>query len=172
MVISSRSRLFIAFLSAFILAGCYAPARKASPQVSQVQIREVQTKDFDGERALDGMKAVLAALQDEGYSIETSNTDLGLITASRVIHDIDTKSRNSQAFWYGIAKDYRAARSWTVTANVAEIGDKLRIRISLVEQELSETGGVMYSQQVTDKEPYQALFSKIDKSVFLQRNKL
>lgn len=162
----------ICVLAVISLVGCQTVQRPPAPQVSQVQIRELQTKEFEGKKALDGMKAVSAALQDEGYSIETANTELGLITAKRVIDDADTSTRDAQVFWRGFAKDYRTARSWTVTANIAEIGEKLRIRISLVEQELSETGGVMYSQPVTEQEPYQALFSKVDKSVFLQRNKL
>jgi len=172
---SASKTLFIAFLSALILVGCAAPKREPrppSPELSQVQTRMLQTREFDDQKALNGMKAVSAALQDEGYTVETLNVDIGLITAKRVIDDVDRELKNWQVAMFGFAKDYRAARSWTVTANIAEIGGKLRIRISLVEQELSETGGVMYSQQVTDKEPYQTLFSKIDKSVFLQRNKL
>ena len=172
---SASKTLFIVFLSAFILASCAAPKREPrppSPELSQVQTRMLQTREFDGQKALNGMKAVSASLQDEGYTVETLNVNIGLITAKRVIDDVDRELKNWQTAMWGFAKDYRAARAWKVTANIAEIGDKLRIRISLVEQELSETGGIMYSQQVTDKEPYQVLFSKIDKSVFLQRNKL
>jgi len=160
------------FLVLLFLNACVTQERKPPPQISQLQIRELQTRTFTGETAIAGMKSVSAALQDEGYSIESANTELGLITANRTVNDIDTENRNTQIFWLGFAKDYRAARSWKVTANVVTLDDKLRIRISLVEQELNETGGIIYSQPVVDPAPYQALFSKIDKSVFLQKNKL
>ena len=162
----------IIVLMAPFLAACVTQERKPPPQISQLQARELQTREFAGEAVIAGMKAVSAALQDEGYSIENANTELGLITAIRIVDDMDKTSRDTQIFWLGFAKDYRAARSWKVTANIAEVNKNLRVRISLVEQELNESGGIIYSQQVTDPAPYQALFSKIDKSVFLQKNKL
>ncbi len=59
-----------------------------------------------------------------------------------------------------------------MTATIAEVNKKLRVRISVIEQELNEAGGIIYSHPVGDPALYQALFSKIDKSVFLQKNKL
>lgn len=155
-----------------VLASCVANKRPPAPQLSQVQVRTIQTREFPSETVLNGMKSVSAALQDEGYSIETANTDLGLITAIRIVDDIDSQNKSAQIFWKGTARDYRAARAWKVTANIASARDVLRVRISLVEQELNEAGGIMYSQPVTDLGPYQALFSKVDKSVFLQKNNL
>ena len=166
------SIIIFAVLAAPFLSSCLRQERTPPPQISQVQTSELQTREFPKGTAIAGMKAVSAALQDEGYSIETANTELGLITASRTVSDIDTTTRDTQIFWKGFAKDYRTARSWIVTANISEINEKLRIHISLVEQELSETGGIMYSYPVVDPALYQALFSKVDKSVFLQRNKL
>lgn len=166
-----KQSITLAFFGIF-LTSCVATKRPPAPQLSQLQVRTMQTREFASETVLNGMKAVSAALQDEGYSIETANTDLGLITAVRVVDDPDTESKTAQIFWKGTANDYRAARAWKVTANIAVARKLLNIRISLVEQELNETGGIIYSQPVTDLAPYQALFSKIDKSVFLQKNNL
>ena len=159
-------------LMAPLLISCTTQERKPPPQISQVQIREIQTREFPKETVINGMKAVSAALQDEGYSIQNANTELGLITANRIINDMDKNSRDTQIFWLGHAKDYRASRTWKVTANVSIVHKKLRVRISFVEQEINESGGVLYSQQVIEAKPYQTVFSKIDKSVFLQKNKL
>jgi len=170
--VSNTTAIALSVAAIILLSGCVQQVRKQPPQLSQLQVRELQTKFFPQETVVARMKAVSAALQDEGYSIDSANTELGLITGNRTINDLDETTRNAQVFWMGFAKDYRAARSWTATANIARIDDKLRVRISLVEKELNEAGGIIYSQPVIEQAPYQALFSKIDKSVFLQKNKL
>lgn len=168
----SCSFVFFAVLVTAFLTSCVAEEREPPPQLSQLQVRQIQTREFSGETVIAGMKAVSAALQDEGYTIDTVNTVLGLITGNRTVSDIDKTSRDTQIFWRGFAKDFRAARSWKVTAIIAEVNKKLRVRISVIEQELNEAGGIIYSHPVGDPALYQALFSKIDKSVFLQKNRL
>lgn len=157
----------------FVFTACVTATRPPPTQLSQVQTRQLQTRQYQNITVLDAMKAVSAVLQDEGYTIDSSNTELGLITGSREISDVDTGTRDAQLFWVGIAKDYRSARKWKATTNIQEIGKNvIRIRISLLEQELNEGGGVIYSQPVVEGKIYQTIFSKMDKSVFLQKNKL
>ena len=97
---------------------------------------------------------------------------MGLISATRQITEEDTASKSWQQFWYGVALNYQTARQVDATANVNTINGKLRVRISLVSKALSNSGGVISSEPVTDPEIYQNLFSKVDKSVFLSKNKL
>jgi len=159
---TQRSLTVFVIGCAVLLVSC-VPNRPPPPQLSQVQVRELQTREFPNEGVIEGMKAVSNALQDEGYNIENANIQLGLIIANRTIN---------LPIPIGYNLITPVARRWKITANVNEVQKKLRVRISILEQDLSSGGGVVYSQMVTDQTMYQRIFSKIDKSVFLQKNKL
>ena len=160
-------------LSVLLLAGCQTTqSAPPEPELSQVELRQLQTREFKETKQINGMKAVSAALQDEGFTISQANNEMGLITAQKQISEEDTGSKSWQQFWYGVALNYQTAREIDATVNVNVIDSKLRVRISLVSKALSNQGGVITAEPVTDPEIYQLLFSKIDKSVFLSKNNM
>ena len=164
---------FLLVLPALFLAGCQTTqSSPPQPQLSQVELRELQTREFSERKQINGMKAVSAALQDEGFTISQANNEMGLITAKKQISEEDTGSKAWQQFWYGVALNYKTAREIDATVNVNILEAKLRVRISLVSKELSNQGGVISAQPVVDPEIYQHLFAKIDKSVFLAKNNM
>jgi len=59
---------------ALIMTACQssstAPVVK---QMSQVETRVIQTREYEGKVLLSGMKAVIGALQDEGYLVNVAN---------------------------------------------------------------------------------------------------
>lgn len=157
---------------ALLIVACQ-PQRPPSPQLTQLQARQLQTREFPNETVLATMKAIAAALQDDGFTIGQANPELGLITAEKQISDEDTATKNSQLFWYGSpGLEYRAVREWDATVSVQEIDEKIVIRASFIEKGINNKGGVIYSEPVTNAQFYQDFFAKIDKSVFLQKNKL
>lgn len=168
-----RVSKFLLVLSVLLLAGCQTTqSAPPEPELSQVELRQLQTREFKETKQINGMKAVSAALQDEGFTISQANNEMGLITAQKQISEEDTGSKSWQQFWYGVALNYQTAREIDATVNVNVIDSKLRVRISLVSKALSNQGGVITAEPVADPEIYQLLFSKIDKSVFLSKNNM
>ncbi|MGE5539029.1 MAG: hypothetical protein ACM30I_10445 [Gemmatimonas sp.] len=49
---------------------------------------------------------------------------------------------------------------------------RLRVRINMTLKAINEKGGVIWSVPVQDAPMYQALFNKIDNSLFLAREKI
>ena len=109
---------------------------------------------------------MIAALQDEGYIISTANHHLGLITGGLEIKDIHKWDK----FW---GKDtYRTTRRIEASATVQKRNGHIRVRINFVAKALTNTGGILWSEPITDLSTYQNIFQKVDKSLFLEREKV
>ncbi len=57
------------------------------------------------------------------------------------------------------------------TANVSEYGNQVRVRVNFQVKVLDNKGGIREVKQIEEKY-YQDLFSKVDKGIFIQKEKL
>lgn len=164
-----RKHAALALVLACCLSGCIWGA--ATPPKTQLEIREFQTRTFDTKDHKLVMKALLAVLQDDGFSIKNADAELGFVAA---VKEIDLGG-GSPWLWGSTDKSdarWRKLRVLDATAGVTSYGDKTRVRISLQEKVLDNLGAVMEASQVLDAGVYQDLFIKMDKGIFLQKEKL
>jgi hypothetical protein len=108
------------------------------------------------------MKAVMNALQDEGFIIHSSNTELGEISASK------EKSNDHWVFIF-VA---RRVESWECSVNVSAFGQQTKVRVNLQRSETDALRNVLDVHAVDDPNYYSDLFSKVDKSLFIQKERL
>lgn len=160
--------LFIIFVALF--AGCITTG--APPAKTQLQIREIQTRTFETSDTKLVMKALINVLQDDGYSIKNADADLGFISATKET-DIEN---SSDIFWakFGNKVDahWRKTSIIEATVNVTEFGKECRVRASFQEKILDNLGGTLSVKQIEDGKFYQDFFAKVDKGLFLQKEKL
>jgi hypothetical protein len=127
------------------------------------------------------MRAVLGALQDDGFMVRTADADLGLITATRESARPASEAARvgrklAIVMTYGLAallpgpKDKSAVLE--ATANVAAFGSETRLRISFQLKRLENGSHVKEVRTVLDGRIYQDFFAKVDKGLFLQRESL
>lgn len=174
-VVSKKSFIIIAFsfITAFYLSSCMpeTPKPPPLPNMSQLEIRQMQTRQYPSLDQTRALKAVIAALQDQGFTITMVDNKLGLVTASMDITKVDKATKEWSA-WFSYAPTsaiYQTALHFLANATVRN-DDKLTvIRISIVEQSKTNTGGVLWSQPLYDQKIYQEIFSKIEKSLFLEK---
>jgi len=83
----SRTQHLFALLSLIALAGCAAttPANVVGAG-TQLETRQIQTRQYDTLDKPMTMRSVIATLQDLGFTIDQADTELGTITATR-LHD-------------------------------------------------------------------------------------
>ena len=83
----SRSLQVIPFLGMLLLAGCATttPANVVGPG-TQLETRQIQTREYDTLDKSMTMRSVIATLQDLGFTIDQADADLGTMTATR-LHD-------------------------------------------------------------------------------------
>ena len=167
-------RLFILpLLLAFWGGGCFWGTQ--APPKTALEIREFQTRTFDTKNQKLVIKALLNVLQDEGFLVKNADANLGFLTATKEI-DLGNDS-GGFAFTLGGSNNkeptrYRKLKVLDATANVSEYGQQTRVRVSFQQKILDNMGAVMESKQVEDPEFYQDFFGKVDKGIFIQKEKL
>ncbi|MDM8557965.1 hypothetical protein [Candidatus Parabeggiatoa sp. HSG14] len=163
-----KKTLFLA-LVLLILGACVTPPK---PQKTQLEVRSMQTRSYETKEAKMVMKAVMHALQDDNFMIKQANVELGLLTAQK---DVDlNKSPFSNTFQRAFSQDARFQNNAVTeaSANISEFGEKTRVRINFQYKILDNKGVAMKIKQMDDSGFYQKFFSKVDKAVFLGKEKL
>jgi hypothetical protein len=55
---------------------------------------------------------------------------------------------------------------------VSEYGEQARVRVNFQIKVLNNKGGIMKIEQIDDEKYYQDFFSKVDKGIFIQKEKI
>jgi ribosomal protein S8 len=159
----------IALLAAALLTGC--AHHTAEPPLTQLQIREVQSREFHTSDTKLVMKSMMNVLQDEGFIVKNAVADLGLLSAEKTI-DIENKTSafllcllNHQARWS--KQDVLEA-----SANVSEYGYKTRVRMNFQIKRMDNYGCPQDVQTILDPEYYQDFFDKVHKGIFIQEQEI
>jgi hypothetical protein len=159
----------VLFLIIF-LVGCIPPP--PLPPKTQLQIRELQTREYAAKDIKQVMKAVIGALQDDNFIIKNADKELGFINASK---EVDVMDQN-QAFWAqvfgGETARYQKIRIVDASANVSEFGRDVRVRIVFQTKINDNFGNAIDCKTVDDPNVYRDFFFKVDKSVFIERQGL
>lgn len=166
----------------FIFLSSCATTPTTPPQ-TQLQIREYQTRTYDTKDVKLVMKAMLNALQDDSFIVKNADADLGLLTATKEV-DIEGKESGWEAFatalsainagLSGKANDatWKKCQIIECSANISEFGEQTKIRINFQAKVLDNKGGIVEVRQIEDPTYYQNFFSKVDKSIFIQKENL
>ena len=145
---------------------------EVTPQKTQLQMREFQTRTYEISDSKVVMKAMLNVLQDDGFIVKNAVLELGLLSAEKAV-DVESKSEAFWAkFWSGHYATYKKESLIECTGNVSEYGKQTRVRINFQLKIIDNKGGVMDVQQIEDEKYYQDFFSKVDKGIFIQKEKL
>jgi hypothetical protein len=138
--------------------------------MSQLQIREFQTRAFETADTLLVMKALLNVLQDDFYIVKNADAALGLVTATKEI-DVDDRGFWSKFF---SDKDDRWKKNSIVecSGTVSPYGKRTRVRMNFQVKTYDNSGAIMEVVQVQDQKFYQDFFAKVDKGIFLAKEKL
>jgi hypothetical protein len=159
-------------LIALLFTGCIASPPK--PQRSILQMRELQTREFQISDHTIVMRAVLNSLQDSGFIVKNAVTELGLLTASK---ERDLSGRNSwDTVFYSAFSDHEVrwpkTESTEANATISQFGRTVKVRITFQKKILDNLGGTVEVSEIDDPFFYQDFFSLIEHSIFLQREKV
>jgi hypothetical protein len=140
--------------------------------MTQLQVREFQTRTYDVNDELAVMKALAAVLLDEGFIIKDAETDLGIINA---VKEVDIESGGEKFFsllFFGANARWAKNSIIEASVNVNSFGEQVRVRLVFQVKSMNNKGEVMVVQQVEDQQYYQDFFAKVDKGIFIQQEKL
>ena len=142
-----------------------------TPQ-TQLQKRQYQTRQYSNISKESLMKAMLNVLQDEGFIVNNANSLLGFISGAKEFSPKDKNIDIEQEF--GTKKGLAGAVVAVVesTANVSEYGKDFKVRINFKRKLLNAYGNAYKIDEVTDEQYYQNFFAKVDKAIFIQKQKI
>lgn len=143
--------------------------------MEQLKKREFQTRTYDANDKNIIMKAVLNVMQDEGYIVYNVNSLLGFIYGVKDFDTSDSKVDISKEF--GLSKSRLNLNGIKVAtidavANLTQYDKVVRVRVNFKRKLLNIYGNAQFIDDVVDEEFYNDFYTKVDKAVFLLKQKL
>jgi hypothetical protein len=155
----------------WVIVCLYVKHEQEQP-MTQLQIREIQTRSFENRDAKAVLKEMINVLQDDAFIVKHANLDLGLIAGEK---DVDIEDGWNR-FFSMMANGQRA--SWNknalieVSANVTPYGQSTRVRVNFQRKIFDNFGRVVRVIQIYDENHYQEFFAKVHKGLFIQEEKI
>ena len=160
----------IAGLVALTFGGC-TPAVVVPPK-TQLEIREFQTRTYSDRDIKLVMKAVINALQDEGYIVKSADKELGFVSAAKEADIEDKTSAFFARLLGGANARYTKNSIVEASANVSEFGKETKVRLVFQAKIVDNFGSPVSASMVEDAMFYQDFFAKMDKSLFIERERI
>lgn len=142
-----------------------------TPQ-TQLQKRQYQTRQYDNISKAELMKAMLNVLQDEGFIVNNANSLLGFISGAKEFSpndktiDVEKELGTKKGLMGCVVAVVEA------TANISEYGKSFKVRINFKRKLLNAYGNAYKITEITDEQYYQNFFSRVDKAIFIQKQKI
>jgi len=165
-----KTRAISMFIASLIILGC--ATTPATPPKTQLEIREFQTRDYDTNDVKMVMKSVLNVLQDDNYIVKNANVELGLLSATK---EIDVESKGEAVLLSILAgANARWKKNSTIecSGNITEMGKVCKVRVNFQIKTMDNKGGVVEVKTIEDPIFYQEFFAKVDKGIFIGKQKL
>ncbi len=170
-----RRSLIVLWLGAVILTACDSGIPKEALELSPESLarRQLQTRLFDTKDEKRLLGASAAVLQDLGFNLDESETDLGVVVASkeRDATEAGQVVRHIVLAILGVYTEVdkvQKIRVSLVTRSHGESGDRTAVRATFQRMVWNERGQVSKTEPLDEPKLYQEFFDKLSKSVFLQ----
>lgn len=175
------------FLLGLGLCGCQSSVPKGilKPNATALETRFLQSRSFDTNNENSILSASASALQDMGFTIDESETKLGLIVASKNADATDKAqvalattsmilgalSGSYSSSTYGDLDDIQKVRASLVThANPKQ--KNVHVRITFQRIVWNKNKQICKMETLNDKKLYQGFFDHLSKAVFLEDHQI
>ncbi len=167
-------------LLAGILAACAQKIPKEALQLSpeSLERRQVQSRYFETGDETAILSASAAVLQDLGFNLDESETDLGVIVASKQRDAVEAGQVVFSLIMAGLIgasvpwDKEQKIRASLVTKPSGERGERITVRITFQRIVWNTQNQISKNESIDEPEIYQEFFSKLSKSVFLEANQI
>jgi hypothetical protein len=169
---------FALICALFSFSACQMSPPK--PQLTQLQLRQLQSRSYENKDFVTAMRAVINALLDEGFIIKNADKDLGFIQATKDAEVSGGGMPGVDIFggfggvgmWGNQQQRWRNSSQIDCSGTLTKVGNSTNVRLIFQRKTLDNYGVPMDIQLIEDPNYYQNVFVKIDKSLFLERENL
>ena len=183
---SGQIKKLIIILCLFPLTGCATTYPKDFLKTSEtsLQVRQLQIRKFDTTDEKQIISSSAGVLQDLGFTIDDSETKLGLVVASKDRDATDAGQvalatvsvflsalggASSDAFDH-IDKVQKIRAS--IVSRLGEDNKSIVVRVTFQRIVWNNRGDVSRMETLNDPELYQGFFERLSKAIFLEANKI
>jgi hypothetical protein len=145
---------------------------KKTKQKSQLEIREMQTRTYPTRDVKMIMKAMMNVLQDDNFIIKQVNMEMGFFNAAKEFDVEDSGEKMWKTFWAGKNATYKKNSTIECTTNISEFGNEMKVRANFQVKVMDNKGAYVLVGDIDDPIYYQNFFSKVDKGIFIEKEKL
>lgn len=178
--------LFLIPLLCVFLTGCVTTYPKDFLKLSEdsLQTRQLQMRQFETINEKEVISACAGILQDMGFTLDDSETELGLVVASKdrdatnagqvtlatmavILSALGGSSSNA----FDNIDKVQKVKASIVTRLNAE-GNKIIVRVTFQRIVWNNIGNVSKMESLKSPELYQGFFEKLSKAIFLEEQKI
>lgn len=178
--------LFLIPIFCLSITGCVTTYPKDFLKLSEnsLQTRQLQMRQFETTNEKEIISASAGVLQDMGFTLDDSETELGLIVASKdrdatnagqvtlaTMAVILSALGGSSSKAFDNIDKVQKIRASVVTKLNAE-GDKVIVRVTFQRIVWNNRGDVSRMEALKEPELYQGFFEKVSKAIFLEEQKI
>lgn len=168
--------ILAALLPVLVLSACNTiPADALKMSSETLQERQLQTRKFTTTNEKKLLSASAQVLQDMGFTIDESETSLGVITASKSASAVNAGQVAGMiliAALGGGATPIDKEQKIRVSSVTSKSGGSTKLRVTFQRMVWDTYGNVSRVEFIKDPEIYQDFFEKLSKSVFLEAHEL
>jgi len=164
-----RKYIFLLLIAILVIA-CVPAA--TTPPKTQLEIREFQTRTYETNDSRMVMKSLLNVLQDDGYIVKNANAELGLLSATKEVDVMNKGEAALLTFLAGHQARYKKNSIVECSCNVGEFGKLTRVRVNFQLKIMDNKGAVMKVETIEDAIFYQEFFAKVDKGIYIGKQRL
>jgi hypothetical protein len=161
------------------LTGCQTsvPPDARAAQARTLAMRQMQSRRYDTTDEKKILSACAALLQDLGFNIEESSSDLGLLVASKDRSAVETGQVVGSVVFSlltGAAAPYDKNQRFraSVVTRPSEDKKSVIVRVTFQRTVWNTQNMISRNEALNKPEQYQEFFHKLSKAVFLEANDL
>lgn len=174
-----RWLLALFLIGILFTAGCQTiPKDALSLSPESLAQRQMQTRKYETKDEAKILSACAGLLQDLGFSLDESETKLGVITSSKMRSAVNAGQQVGMVFLAllggGImpTDKEQKMRASVITQPVGEHGEYIAVRVTFQRIVWNTQGRVTVSESLIDPKIYQEFFDKLSKSIFLEAQEI
>jgi hypothetical protein len=167
-------------LALLVVSGCASGIPKEALLINEQSMaeRQMQTRRFETSDEKKVLVATAGLLQDLGFNLDESETDLGVVVGSKD-RDAVEAGQVFGAFlltaFFGapmIFDERQRMRASVITRPVGEENSSIAVRVTFQRIVWDTENRVSKAEALKDPEQYQEFFSKLSKALFLEAHEI
>ncbi|MBY0355291.1 MAG: hypothetical protein K2Q12_06120 [Rickettsiales bacterium] len=172
-----KKPLCLLLATSLLVSGCANHIPKEALELKQesLQLRQLQTRSFETREEKKLLSSGASVLQDLGFSIDESETPLGVIVGSKdrdAVEAGQVVGAVMVAVLFGVSTPIDNNQKIRASLVTRPTDKKTNLRVTFQRVVWNTQGQVSRTESIEDPKIYQEFFEKLSKAVFLEAHEI